>query len=377
MTMPFQEQEVKVLRTFVDTRPTPRHEERRVRSCPPAIASQKPQRKVTLPPKACGWKPSLASPLTRLPFIRVTASPPPMRNRARSASTRAPTFRKPPPEVIANRPWHRKKAEQAARCAERCLKPAPVPADWRPQLPSPSTDSGPGWQTPLGIVLVDDEPWEAPRSRKTSPAPSIEILEEAEDAQSEGSSPTPILTPEPSPRGLYNLLPSPAPALTSSLEEAKRVLRAPQYEPTISFPKELEERQDSVRAPRQHVSLLPTWSPEAAASSASSLPPPPAEQGPAPSVGSMDHYAGQCRPCAFMTKGCVSGWACSFCHLCDPLERLRRKRIRKKAYKLGLEVDETTGMPSPEARVAIMHVEAAQRAIEAARRAISDERANR
>lgn len=48
------------------------------------------------------------------------------------------------------------------------------------------------------------------------------------------------------------------------------------------------------------------------------------------SVGSRCHEAGRCKPCAFFhTKGCQSGAQCLFCHLCPPLEKQRRKRLRR------------------------------------------------
>mmetsp|Transcript_26192 Transcript_26192/g.65939 ORF Transcript_26192/g.65939 Transcript_26192/m.65939 type:complete len:335 (+) Transcript_26192:114-1118(+) len=63
-----------------------------------------------------------------------------------------------------------------------------------------------------------------------------------------------------------------------------------------------------------------------------SSPPPPPPPRPAlgsielPSVGSRDHAAGCCRPCAFLhTKGCETGTACTFCHLCS-LEDMKRRR---------------------------------------------------
>mmetsp|Transcript_47643 Transcript_47643/g.87553 ORF Transcript_47643/g.87553 Transcript_47643/m.87553 type:complete len:208 (+) Transcript_47643:56-679(+) len=46
-----------------------------------------------------------------------------------------------------------------------------------------------------------------------------------------------------------------------------------------------------------------------------------------PSVGSVGHYTLQCIPCAFIhTKGCTSGAACRFCHLCDKGEKKRRQK---------------------------------------------------
>jgi len=63
--------------------------------------------------------------------------------------------------------------------------------------------------------------------------------------------------------------------------------------------------------------------------------PPPPPPGPAlgtaelPSIGSSDHAAGCCVPCAFVhTKGCESGLACKFCHLCGPEERKRRRQAK-------------------------------------------------
>lgn len=50
-----------------------------------------------------------------------------------------------------------------------------------------------------------------------------------------------------------------------------------------------------------------------------------------PSEGSNAHVSGQCKPCAFYhDKGCQTGAACQFCHLCPPREVQRRKRIRRR-----------------------------------------------
>jgi len=49
-----------------------------------------------------------------------------------------------------------------------------------------------------------------------------------------------------------------------------------------------------------------------------------------PSVGSAGHASRTCTPCAFVHKGvCQSGALCSFCHLCGPDEKRRRKKDRK------------------------------------------------
>ena len=59
-----------------------------------------------------------------------------------------------------------------------------------------------------------------------------------------------------------------------------------------------------------------------------------------PTVGSVGHRAGLCKPCAFVAKGCESGVECTFCHLCDPGEKERRKKEKKKQmsqWRQGLE----------------------------------------
>jgi len=49
-----------------------------------------------------------------------------------------------------------------------------------------------------------------------------------------------------------------------------------------------------------------------------------------PSIGSLGHGSGRCKPCAFVGKdGCRSGAECLFCHLCDPGEKKRRKKQLK------------------------------------------------
>lgn len=56
-----------------------------------------------------------------------------------------------------------------------------------------------------------------------------------------------------------------------------------------------------------------------------------------PSVGSLGHHSGTCKPCAFVhTKGCANGLQCSFCHLCLPgsvKSRRKEKKLVKYQYK--------------------------------------------
>lgn len=54
---------------------------------------------------------------------------------------------------------------------------------------------------------------------------------------------------------------------------------------------------------------------------------------PLPSVGSVGHSAGQCKPCAFFhTRGCSSGAECQFCHICGPEERQIRKKGKRAFF---------------------------------------------
>lgn len=50
-----------------------------------------------------------------------------------------------------------------------------------------------------------------------------------------------------------------------------------------------------------------------------------------PSLGSVGHDAGRCKPCAFFHKeGCQSGASCRFCHLCEPGEKRKRQKEKKE-----------------------------------------------
>merc|ERR1719414_1789282 len=86
---------------------------------------------------------------------------------------------------------------------------------------------------------------------------------------------------------------------------------------------------------RQHVVTLPMYA--SAPAGMQALQPPAPPPGPAPgslelpSVGSIDHAAGRCRPCAFLhTRGCATGPACTFCHLCEPGEKKKRSREKRQ-----------------------------------------------
>jgi len=66
--------------------------------------------------------------------------------------------------------------------------------------------------------------------------------------------------------------------------------------------------------------------PKAVLSLASALPEPEMGSPEMPTIGSVGHWTGTCRPCAFMARGCSSGMSCPFCHLCDPDEKKRRRK---------------------------------------------------
>merc|ERR1712046_254763 len=54
-----------------------------------------------------------------------------------------------------------------------------------------------------------------------------------------------------------------------------------------------------------------------------------------PSIGSVYHHMGFCRPCDFVYRhgGCRSGADCQFCHFCAPDERKKNKKTRAKVRK--------------------------------------------
>merc|ERR1712048_727393 len=63
-----------------------------------------------------------------------------------------------------------------------------------------------------------------------------------------------------------------------------------------------------------------------------------------PTVGSSGHHVGNCKPCAFFyTKGCGSGVDCTFCHLCPPGEKKKRKNDKKELRRAVAQLGGYTG----------------------------------
>lgn len=54
-----------------------------------------------------------------------------------------------------------------------------------------------------------------------------------------------------------------------------------------------------------------------------------------PTIGSVGHFDGTCKPCAFFWKppGCGNAVECPFCHLCVTGEKKRRQKEKKVLFK--------------------------------------------
>jgi len=66
-----------------------------------------------------------------------------------------------------------------------------------------------------------------------------------------------------------------------------------------------------------------------------------------PTVGSLGHHLGTCKPCAFLfTKGCGSGVDCKYCHLCPPGEKKRRQKIKHASVKMTANLA-ASGLDAP------------------------------
>lgn len=55
-----------------------------------------------------------------------------------------------------------------------------------------------------------------------------------------------------------------------------------------------------------------------------------------PSIGSLLHHKGECKPCTFFhTRGCENGKDCKFCHLCPSNEKKKRIKAQKAAQRVA------------------------------------------
>lgn len=53
-----------------------------------------------------------------------------------------------------------------------------------------------------------------------------------------------------------------------------------------------------------------------------------------PSIGSLLHHSGGCKPCTFFhSRGCENKENCQFCHLCGPNEKKKRLKALKRAER--------------------------------------------
>jgi len=71
------------------------------------------------------------------------------------------------------------------------------------------------------------------------------------------------------------------------------------------------------------------------------------------SKGSVLHFQGTCKPCAFFWKavGCQYGTECEFCHLCDADERKRRNKEKRMAmHAMQAGRTQCVGAPSRHSR---------------------------
>jgi len=75
----------------------------------------------------------------------------------------------------------------------------------------------------------------------------------------------------------------------------------------------------------------------------------PKDRVPEPSIGSMMHGTGECKPCAWFwkAKGCQNGAECRHCHMCPEGEIRQRKWVSKKMKADALKDEEVTAVPPP------------------------------
>lgn len=61
-----------------------------------------------------------------------------------------------------------------------------------------------------------------------------------------------------------------------------------------------------------------------------------------PSIGSVLHASGRCKPCSFVHKaeGCQKDHECPFCHLCDGREKKRREKAKREQFRAAAAAGE-------------------------------------
>jgi hypothetical protein len=196
-------------------------------------------------------------------------------------------------------------------CAPPPTAPAPVLLPLVSPMPPSSRACAEGpldLGSPLAAGLPDGKRVQRARSRASTTA---SLSESGSDDDSTGG--------EASARSLPD--PRELPPVQSSLMSQARVRNT-----FIELPAASDD-EESLSAPRRRARSAPPlgaapWAAEEAEAGAA------CPEG-VPSVGSLLHAAGKCKPCAFVhTKGCATGALCQFCHLCDSEEKKRRQKDR-------------------------------------------------
>jgi len=103
-----------------------------------------------------------------------------------------------------------------------------------------------------------------------------------------------------------------------------------------------EAEADEVIAPKSGLSAAsPPWEPPAPVLRLAETLPQAAMGSPeCPTAGSVNHFLGGCKPCAFVhTKGCGNGVLCPFCHLCQPGEKKRRQKATRSWLRSEAHLD--------------------------------------
>jgi len=68
-----------------------------------------------------------------------------------------------------------------------------------------------------------------------------------------------------------------------------------------------------------------------------------------PSIGSLGHGSGICKPCGFMhhKRGCAAGLGCSFCHLCPAGTIESQRRSKRKVVRAARQSNTGSDILSP------------------------------